>query len=60
MLEVLLYPKENQKKFSQIDNSFKALYDCNDHLPVFSSVEIDYQQEQRPKKTLLPFHQSRL
>ena len=46
--EVLLY--QNCEVFSQIADSFKALYDCKDHLPVVSSVEIDYQLEQRTKE----------
>ena len=40
ILDVLLY--QNCEVFSQIDNSFKALYDCSDHLPVVLSLEFDY------------------
>ena len=52
-LDVLLY--QNCEAFSQIDNSFKALYECSDHLPVFSSVEINYRQEQRTKERYYSF-----
>ena len=47
ILDVLLY--QNCEVLSQIDISFKTLYDCSDHLRVVSSVEIGYQQEHRTK-----------
>ena len=53
ILDVLLY--QNCELFSEIDNSFKALYDCSDRLPVVWSLEIDYQQEQRTKERYYSF-----
>ena len=53
ILDVLLY--QSCEVFSHIDNSFKALYDCSDHFPVVSSLETDYQQEQRIKERYFSF-----